>query len=92
VTIYQYYYYYIFNSTIDFQFKKLNSRFNNETMKLFIHNSALEPNDNFKSFKVDVICKLTEKFYPKDFNKQKIYYLIFKLEHYQIDVIHRKSF
>jgi len=51
-------------------------------MKLFIHNFVLEPNDNFKSFKIDVICKLAEKFFPKDFNKQNIYYLTFKLEYY----------
>ena len=41
---------------------------------------------------IDVICKLAEKFYPKDFNEQEMHYLTSQLEHYQIDVIHHKSF
>jgi len=69
VTVYHHYHYDIFNSAIDFQVEELNSRFSDGTMKLLILSSALEPKDNFKSFKADVIYKLAEKFYPEDFNE-----------------------
>jgi hypothetical protein len=49
--------------------EELNSRFNDGTMKLLVLNSALEPKDNFKSFKADAIYKLAEKFYPENFNE-----------------------
>ncbi|XP_061948260.1 uncharacterized protein LOC133671506 [Populus nigra] len=71
---------------------ELNSRFSDETVELLVLSSALEPKDNFKSFKVDAIYKLAEKFYPEDFNEQEMYYLRSQLEHYQIDVIHHESF
>ncbi|XP_034897677.1 uncharacterized protein [Populus alba] len=69
VTVYQHYHYDIFNSTIDFQLEELNSRFSDEIVELLVLSSALEPKDNFKSFKVDAIYKLAEKFYPEDFNE-----------------------
>ncbi|XP_061961550.1 uncharacterized protein LOC133682280 [Populus nigra] len=72
VTVYQHYHYDIFNSTIDFQLEELNSRFSDETVELLVLSSALEPKDNFKSFKIDAIYKLAEKFYPEDFNEQEI--------------------
>jgi hypothetical protein len=60
----------IFNSIIDFQLEELNSRFSDGIVELLVLISALEPKDNFKSFKVDVIYKLAEKFYREDFNEQ----------------------
>jgi len=92
VTVYQHYHYDIFNSTIDFQLEELNSRFSDGTVKLLVFSSTLEPKNNFKSFKTDVIYKLAEKFYPEDFNGQEMYYLRSQVEHYQIDVIHHESF
>jgi hypothetical protein len=62
---YQHYHYDIFNSIIDFQLEELNSRFGDGTMKLLVLGYVLKPNDNFKSFKVDAICKLAEKFILK---------------------------
>jgi hypothetical protein len=82
VTVYQHYHYDIFNSTIDFQVEELNSRFSDGTVELLILSSALEPKDNFKSFKADAIYKLVEKFHPEDFNEQEMYYLRSQLEHY----------
>jgi len=82
VIVYQHYHYDIFNSTIDFQLEELNSRFSDGTVELLVLSSALEPKDNFKSFKVDVIYKLAEKFYPEDFNEQEMNYLRSQLEHY----------
>jgi hypothetical protein len=72
--------------------EELNFRFSDGTVELLALSSPLEPKDNFKSFKVDVIYKFAEKFYPEDFNEQEMYYLRSQLEHYQIDVIHHKSF
>jgi len=92
MTVYQHYHYDIFNSTIDFQLEELNSRFSDGTVELVVLNSTLEPKNNFKSFKIDAIFKLAEKFYPEDFNEQEMYYLGSQLEHYQIDVIHHESF
>jgi hypothetical protein len=51
-------------------------------VKLLVLSFALEPKDNFKSFKANVIYKLVEKFYPEDFNEQEMYYLRSQLEHY----------
>jgi hypothetical protein len=51
-------------------------------MELLVLSSALEPKDNFKSFKADAVYKLAEKFYPENFNEQEMYYLRSQLEHY----------
>jgi hypothetical protein len=69
VTVYQHYHYDIFNSIIDFQLEELNFRFSDGTVELLALSSPLEPKDNFKSFKVDVIYKFAEKFYHEDFNE-----------------------
>jgi len=82
VTVYQHYHCDIFNLTIDFQLEELNSKFSDGTVELLVLSSALEPKNNFKSFKADVIYKLVEKFYPEDFNEQEMYYLRSQLEHY----------
>ena len=34
--------------------------------------SALDPQDDYKSFNIDNICKLAERFYPKDFQEQEM--------------------
>jgi hypothetical protein len=72
--------------------EELNSRFSEGIVELLILSSALESKNNFKSFKAYAIYKLAEKFYPKDFNKQKMYYLRSQLKHYHIDLIHHKRF
>jgi hypothetical protein len=92
VTVYKHYHYDLFNLTIYFQLEELNSRFSDGTMKILVLSYALKPKDNFKSFKVDVICKLAKNSYPEDFNEQEMYYLRSQLEHYQINMIHHKSF
>ena len=48
--------------------EELNYRFNDGTIKFIVLNSDLEPKNNFKSFKVDVICKVVDNFYPGDLN------------------------
>ncbi|XP_059650144.1 uncharacterized protein LOC132295898 [Cornus florida] len=60
----------IFNAAIDFQLMELNQRFSESTMELLILGTTLDPKDTYKSFKVDGICDLTGKFYPKDFQDE----------------------
>ncbi|KAK8316690.1 hypothetical protein V6Z11_A13G057000 [Gossypium hirsutum] len=59
----------IFNATIDTQFLELNSRFNQWTIDLLTLSSALDPKDAYKSFNMDDICCIVEKYYPLDFTK-----------------------
>ena len=92
MTVCQHYHFDVFNSAIDFQQEELNSRFSDGAMELLILSFALEPKDNFKSFKVDDICKLAEKFYPADFSEQEMHYFRCQLNHYKIDVLHHQSF
>ncbi|KAG6713585.1 hypothetical protein I3842_05G160800 [Carya illinoinensis] len=69
----------IFTVTIDFKLQELNNRFNNHIMELLILSIALNPKDAYKSFKIDDICKLVEKFYPQDFTKQEKFILKIQL-------------
>ena len=54
---------------MDFQLEELNFRFNDGTIKFLVFSFALEHKDNFKSFKVDAICKLVDIFYLENFNE-----------------------
>ncbi|KAI5318135.1 hypothetical protein L3X38_037843 [Prunus dulcis] len=72
ITIEHHYRVDLFNDTIDYQCEELNSRFIEGTMELLILSSALDPSDGFKSFKIDDICKLAEKFYPQDFTVKEL--------------------
>ncbi|XP_074381825.1 uncharacterized protein LOC141723813 isoform X3 [Apium graveolens] len=92
MTICQHYHFNIFNSAIDFQQEELHSRFSDGAVELLTLTSALDPKDNFRSFKAEDIYKLAEKFYPGDFSEQKLHYLRNQLEHYKLDVIHHTSF
>ncbi|KAG6646247.1 hypothetical protein CIPAW_08G180800 [Carya illinoinensis] len=76
----------IFTATIDFKLQELNNRFNDHTMELLILSAALNPKGAYKSFKIDDICKLVEKFYPQDFTEQEKFLLRIQLQHYELDV------
>jgi hypothetical protein len=71
---------------MDFQLQELDSRFNEHAVELLIFSVTLSCKDAYKSFKIDDICNLVEKFYPKDFIKQEKISLRFQLHHYQFDV------
>jgi hypothetical protein len=64
-----YYHFDVFNTTIDFQLQELNFRFGERAMELLTLSSALDPNDAYKSFNIDDICSLAEKYYSLDFSK-----------------------
>jgi len=56
-------------------------------MELLTLSSALDPNDAYKSFNIDDICRLAEKYYPLDFLEQEKINLLFQLKHFQLDMI-----
>ena len=76
----------IFIVAIDFQLQELKNRYNEQVVKLVILSTALSPKDAYKSFKIDDICKLAEKFYPQYFTEQEKLCLRSQLEHFQLDV------
>ncbi|XP_062147717.1 uncharacterized protein LOC133856675 [Alnus glutinosa] len=61
----------IFTAAIDFQLQELKNRFGEQAVELLTLSVALSPKDAYKSFKIDDICKLAEKFYPKDSTSKK---------------------
>jgi hypothetical protein len=65
------YHFDIFNAAIDFQLQELNCRFGERAVRLLTLSSALDPNDGYKSFKIDDICSLAEVYYPLDFSEQE---------------------
>ncbi|KAL7111560.1 hypothetical protein ACP275_05G096600 [Erythranthe tilingii] len=76
----------IFVNTIDTQLKELNCRFNDRTLELLTLSCALDPNDSYKSFNVEDIFTLLEKYYPADFTEHDRLLLKFQLNHYHLDV------
>ncbi|GAV68771.1 LOW QUALITY PROTEIN: Dimer_Tnp_hAT domain-containing protein, partial [Cephalotus follicularis] len=81
----------IFVTAIDSQLQELNNMFDENTVKLLILSSALDPEDSFKSFSVDKICNQVPKFYPKDFIEEKIR-LLYELQHYAVDIFQHPNF
>jgi hypothetical protein len=79
ITVEHYYHFDIFNTNIDFQLQELDSRFGEKAMELLTLSSALDPKDAYKSFKIDDICILTEKYYLIDFSEHEIINLRYQL-------------
>ena len=82
----------IFTVAIDFQLQELKSRFCELTTELVILNSALNPKDAFRLFKIVDICNLVKKYYPQDFTEQEQELLESQLQHYGLDVIKHPDF
>jgi len=76
----------IFTATIDQQLHEPNSRFSEQTMTSLVLSWSLSPKDDYKSFKVDDICNLVEKYYRKYFSEQEKILLEYELQHYKLDV------
>ncbi|ESR45145.1 hypothetical protein CICLE_v10003881mg [Citrus x clementina] len=76
IIVEHYYHYDIFNTVIDFQLMELNNRFIKQTLELLTLSSALNPIDAFKSFKIEDICSLAERFYPEDSLRLNIHSLL----------------
>uniref|UniRef100_A0A2N9IKX4 CCHC-type domain-containing protein n=1 Tax=Fagus sylvatica TaxID=28930 RepID=A0A2N9IKX4_FAGSY len=60
---------------------KEDNRFTEQTTRLLVLSSALNPVDGFKSFKIDDICSLASEFYLRDFTQVEMDWL--KWEKYQ---------
>ena len=71
---------------------ELEHRFNDGVVELLTLSSALDPSDSFKSFNVENICSLAEKFYPRDFTNQDINSLRYQLMHYKLDLVSSSEF
>lgn len=76
----------IFVAAIDVQMMELNCRFGESTMELLTLSHALDPKNGYKSFNIDSICMLAEKYYPADFTDQDRVNLRFQLRSFEIDV------
>ncbi|XP_062167014.1 uncharacterized protein LOC133873313 [Alnus glutinosa] len=76
----------VFIAAIDFQLQELDNRFSEHAVELLRLSAPLSPQDAYKSFKIDDICSLVEKFYPQDFTEQEKIILRFQLDHYKLDV------
>ncbi|CAH9119282.1 unnamed protein product, partial [Cuscuta europaea] len=77
----------MFYAAIDSQLLELNNRFNEQIMDLLTLSCALDPKDSYKSFNVDDICSLVDKYYPFDFIEQEKVGLRFQLQHYKLNVL-----
>jgi len=82
----------VFIAAIDFQLQELDNRFSEHAVELLCLSAALSPLDAYKSFKIDDICSLVEKFYPQDFTEQEKMILRFQLDHYKLDVPKHSDF
>ena len=58
----------IFLVTVDSQLQELNNRFKEDVIELLVLNTSLNPRDSFKSFDIEDICVLANRFYPMNFN------------------------
>ncbi|KAJ9174848.1 hypothetical protein P3X46_013449 [Hevea brasiliensis] len=78
----------VFIATIDSQLQELNVRFKEDMMESLILNSSLDPRDGFRSFRIDDVFSLANKFYSKDFSEQEKLHLRYQLEHFELDIQH----
>lgn len=68
--------------TNDSQLQELNSRFNDDIVKLLMHNQALSPKGCYKSSDVNKILKLVELFCPEDLTNSEKSDLKYELQLY----------
>ncbi|GKC14074.1 zinc finger MYM-type protein 1-like protein [Tanacetum coccineum] len=80
------YHYDVYNETIDFQLRELDSRFSEKIVELLELSSALDPRDGYISFNSDSILKLAKKYYYLDFTDQELDDLEFQLKHFELDM------
>ncbi|KAL8126637.1 hypothetical protein AgCh_013768 [Apium graveolens] len=76
----------IFTAAIDQQLQELNNRFSEQMTELLILSASLNPRDGCRSFNIENICKLAEKFYPEVFLGDEKIHLQCELQHYGLDV------
>ena len=92
VTVEHHYHFDIFNATIDVQLQELDNRFGEQPIELLTLCSALDPKDAYKSFNVDDISCLVEKYYPLDFSERDRTGLKIQLKLFEHDVQNHSKF
>ncbi|GKC77778.1 zinc finger MYM-type protein 1-like protein [Tanacetum coccineum] len=80
------YHFDIYNETIDFQLRELDSRFSEKIMELLELSSALDPRDGYVSFNSHSILKLAKKYYYLYFMEQELDDMEFQLKHFELDI------
>ncbi|XP_028085419.1 uncharacterized protein LOC114286451 [Camellia sinensis] len=73
-------------SIFDSQLQELNNWFKGDVIELLVLSSALDLWDGYRSFKIEDICNLANKFYPMDFSVQEKLHLKYQLENYKLDI------
>jgi hypothetical protein len=87
ITVEHYYHFDIFNAAIDCQLQELDNRFGERTMEFLTLSLALYLSDDYKSFNINDICTLADKYYSLDFSDQEKITLKFQLKHFQVDML-----
>ncbi|XP_050258875.1 uncharacterized protein LOC126703853 [Quercus robur] len=77
---------------MDVQLQELDNRFGEQPTELLTLCSALDPKDAYKSFNVDDICRLVEKYYPLDFFERDRTGLKIQLKLFEHDVQNHLKF
>ena len=68
------------------------NRFGEQSIELLTLCLALDPKDAYKSFNVDDICRLVEKYYPLDFSERDRTGLKIQLKLFENDVQNHSKF
>ena len=76
----------LFIAATDALLQELDHRFDENMIDLLILTASLDPKDTFKSFEIDNICKLTNKYYTEEFSDQEKLELRYELQHFHFDV------
>ncbi|XP_073064051.1 uncharacterized protein [Primulina eburnea] len=76
---------------INSQMQEINVCFSENAMELLMLTSALNPQNASDSLKYLDICKLVEKFYPRDFTSKEREWLDMQLKHYEHNVVKVKG-
>ncbi|XP_028107978.1 uncharacterized protein LOC114306840 [Camellia sinensis] len=77
----------IFIIICDSQLQELNNRFKKGVMEMLVLSFALDPRDDYSSFKIENMDKLANQFYLNDFTEQEKIHLILQVQNYKIDIL-----
>ncbi|KAI3465093.1 hypothetical protein Pfo_021756 [Paulownia fortunei] len=76
----------IFTRIIDSILQEMSYRFDENAVELLRLSLALDPRDGYKSFNINDICKLVEKFYPTNLTSQEKLHIKYQLEFFELDI------
>ncbi|XP_021801102.1 zinc finger MYM-type protein 1-like [Prunus avium] len=83
---------YIAMMSFELHVEGVNDRFPEQTIELLILSSVLDLRNSFKSFNIEHLCKLAEKFYPADFIPSDLKALEIELRYFQNDMLRLPCF